>query len=208
MPQPVRQLLPGVLHWTNRHPTIGVDVSSHLLTETGVLIDPLVPPEGLDWFADQGLEIREILLSCRHHLRESERYVARYGCGIHAPSTGMHAFAPSLGVTPYEDGQQLPGGVVAHIIDTLSPDESALAIPDAKALVVADGVVNYDGLRFVPDHLLVDEGEDAEPVKRGLLAQFARLLDEVDFDHLLCAHGDPIVGTGRTALRDFVARMS
>jgi hypothetical protein len=40
--------------------------------------------------------------------------------------------------------------------------------------------------------------------KRGLVASFERLLD-VDFDTLLFAHGEPIVGGGKRALRDFLA---
>jgi hypothetical protein len=34
---------------------------------------------------------------------------------------------------------------------------------------------------------------------------FARLAAEVDFDHVLLAHGPPIVGDGRERLRAFAA---
>jgi len=206
MPQPIRQLLPGVLHWMVPHPNHGQEVSSYALTETGVLIDPLTPPEGVEWFAEQGAEPREILLSCRHHLRDSVELASRYGCNIHAPSPGMDAFKPSDGVVPYEHGDRLAGNVLADVIDTLSPDETALYLPDHLALVVADGVINAGGrLSFVPDFLI---GDDPEPVKAGLTVQFQRLLDTYDFDHVLCTHGEPILGTGRKALGDFVAEMA
>jgi hypothetical protein len=204
MPKPVEQILPGVVHWTATHPNLGVDVSSYLLTESEVLIDPMLPPEGLEWFGDQGIEPREIVLSSRHHLRDAALISERYGASIRAPRPGMHEFAahPEYGVAGYDFGEVLAGGVVAHEVNAISPDETALEIPTVKGLVVADGVVNYDGLRFVPDHLM---GDDPESVKRGLRARFAQLIEEVDFDHLLCAHGDPVIGNGRTALRDFVA---
>ncbi len=205
MPQPIRQIAPGVVHWTAAHPVIGADVSGYALTESGVLFDPLTPVDGLDWFADHGVPVREVLLSNRHHLRHAPAFAERYGCGIHASRPGMHEFAPQDGVVPFDFGQVLAGGVVAHEVAVICPDETAFEVPGVRALVVADGVVNYDGLRFVPDHLM---GDDPEGVKRGLAAAFARLVDEVDFDHLLCAHGDPVVGTGRARLREFVAGMA
>lgn len=56
-------------------------------------------------------------------------------------------------------------------------------------------------LGFVPDSLM----DDPEVTKRGLLAAFERLLEELDFDHLLLAHGGPVIGDGRELLRDLVA---
>jgi glyoxylase-like metal-dependent hydrolase (beta-lactamase superfamily II) len=205
MPQTIQQLAPGVLHWTNTHPRIGMEVSSYLLTEHGVLFDPIEPPDGLEWFAENDVEPREILLSARLHRRSTKDFVARYGCGVHALSAGMHQFDPSEGVVPFEAGDTLAGGVEVRLINAISPDETAFVIPDARAVVVADGVMNYDGLSFVPDDLM---GDDPETVKRGLAAAYTKLVDEVDFDHLLCAHGDPVVGTGRARLREFVAGMA
>jgi hypothetical protein len=47
-------------------------------------------------------------------------------------------------------------------------------------------------------------GDDPEGVKTGLRRSYRRLLD-LDFDSLLFAHGDPIVGGGKDALRGFAA---
>ena len=46
-------------------------------------------------------------------------------------------------------------------------------------------------------------GDDPTAVKEGLFASYTRLAAELDFDHLLLAHGEPIAGTGREALRAF-----
>ena len=184
MPQSIQQIAPGVVHWTGVHPAHGFEVSSYLLTETGVLFDPITPPDGLEWFAENSVEPREILLSCRLHRRDAKQFVARYGCGVHAVRAGMHQFGAEDAVTPFDFGDTLAGGVEALLVDAISPDETAF---------------------FVPDALM---GDDPETVKRGLLAAFGRLVDEVDFDHLLCAHGDPVVGTGRARLREFVAGMA
>ena len=66
-------------------------------------------------------------------------------------------------------------------------------------------MINYDGLGFFPDHLL---GDDPEAEKQRLRDGFAALAAELDFDHLLFAHGTPIVGDGREQLRRFAAARS
>ena len=86
----------------------------------------------------------------------------------------------------------------------ICPDETALRIPVAEgALAFADGIVRDDqgALTFVPDRLL---GDEPAAIRQGLKAAYARLLD-LEFDHLLFAHGLPWVGGGKQALRQFVS---
>ena len=47
--------------------------------------------------------------------------------------------------------------------------------------------------------------DDPPATKRSLLAAFARLLDELHFEHVLLAHGDPLIGDGRVQLEELVA---
>ncbi len=61
------EVTPGILHWTARHPNIGMDVSSYYLLEERILLDPLLPAGGLDWFVVR--EPREFLLTNSHLLR-------------------------------------------------------------------------------------------------------------------------------------------
>ena len=74
-----------------------------------------------------------------------------------------------------------------------------LHIPAHSALAVADGVINYGGLGFVPEEHL---GDDVEATKRAIRESYAKL-PELEFDNLLVAHGEPIVGGAREALREF-----
>jgi hypothetical protein len=71
-------------------------------------------------------------------------------------------------------------------------------------VALADGLVRFsalDGpLGFVPDGLM---GNDPEAVKEGLHDSYSRLL-KLDFDHLLLAHGLPVVGDGKEQLRSFL----
>lgn len=198
----MRELLPGLFHWTASHPRIKIEVSSYYLAEPRVLLDPLIPAEGLDWFRSPG-EPRHVLLTNRHHYRHSAEFADAFDCSVWCNQEGMHEFTHGEKVRPFRAGDLLPGGIESHPIGVLCPDETALRIPlGAGALAVADGVVR-DGagpLAFVPDPLL---GDDPERVKRGLEAAYAGLL-ELEFDHLLLAHGLPWIGGGKQALQEFV----
>jgi hypothetical protein len=199
MSERIHEVLPGVLHWTGRHPSAGIESGSHYLVAEGILIDPIAPPEGLEWF--DGREIGEIMLTNRHHTRSAFDLQDRLGATIRAPRTGMHEL-PEDRVRPYDFGEELSAGIRPHAISETWPDETALEIPGHRAVAIADGVTNYDGLGFFSDSLL---GDDPEAEKRRLREGFARLAEEVDFDHLLLAHGPPIVGDGRERLRRFAA---
>ena len=195
----VNELVPGVLHWKAVHPKIEVEVSSYYLPDSGTLIDPLLPPGGLDRFK----ELRDperVLLTNRHHLRHSEDFVREFGCTIHCHEAGLHEFEGGPEVEGFSFGDELGPGITAEEVGVLCPEETALHISAGKGLLsVADGVMNYEGLRFVSDPLL---GDDPEEIKRGLRSAYWRLC-ELDFDALLVAHGDPIPEGAKEQLREF-----
>lgn len=193
------EVLPGVRHWTAKHPKIGMEVSSHWVPEAGAVIDPLPPPDGLGEF--EGSPPDRVLLSNRHHLRDAESFCREFACTVHASEPGLHEFeGDSVEVHGFSFGDEVAPGIEALEVGAICPDESALLIRAAEALLIADGIVHYDEpLRFVPDNLL---GDDPEGVKRGLLEAYSNLLDR-DFDNLLFAHGTPLIGGGKQALREF-----
>jgi hypothetical protein len=199
----VQEIVPGVWHWRARHEHVHGDVSSYLLLAERVLIDPMIPPEGLAWFDRHGTP-EHVVLSNRHHDRHAWRLQQRYGCPVHCISNGVYELEGRGEVTPFEFGDRLPGGIVVHEVDAICPDETALHIPEHRALACADGVVQSaatgEQLVFVADQLM----DDPERTKRGLSDAYGRLL-ELDFDLLLLSHGTPVWPGGKAALRDFVA---
>lgn len=201
----VNEVHPGVWHWTVFHERIRQPVHSYLvsLPESTTLIDPMVPEEGIDAVRDRAAPDR-IVLTNRHHLRHSERFVEAFGCPVLCHEAGLHEFADGPEVTGFSFGDEVAPGVTALEVGALTPEETALHIPGSGALAVADGVIRYpDGaLGFVPDVLM---GDDPGAVKDGLRESYRRLL-ELDFDNLLMAHGEPVIGEGRRALREFVER--
>lgn len=203
----MREVLPDVFHWTGLHPRIHIEVSSYWLEDTGVLIDPLVPQqEGLEWFATRTLTPAATLLSNRHHYREADRFTERFGCPVYCNRLGLHEFSEGEDVQGFDIGDPLPGDAVAHELGAICPDDTALHLPYKQALVIADGVVKggpyaEDGpLGFVPDSLM----DDAPATKRALLVACTSLLEELDFSHVLLAHGGPLIGNGRERLQELV----
>ena len=163
----MREVLPGVFHWTTLHPRIRIDVSSYWLDRAGVAIDPLVPSEhGLEWFAERMSSPKAVLLSNRHHYRDSDRFVEAFGCSVHCNRAGLHEFSHGEAVEGFEPGDTLPGGVLACEVGGICPDETALYLPEQRAIALADGVVR--GRRgsppgFVPDSLMDDPPGPSAP---------------------------------------------
>lgn len=184
------EIAPGVWHWTALRESIGNDVSSYYLVEERVAIDPMLPPERPDWFRPE-----HAILTTRHHDRDAWKL----GCTVWVVEQGAHELEGRGEFRTYAWGDDLPGGLVAHEVGALSPDETALYLPRHRALAIGDGVVRWDGvegLTFVPDFLM----DNPEQTRAGLKAAYRRLLDELEFEHLLLAHGEPVIGTGREEL--------
>jgi hypothetical protein len=196
----MEEIIPGVWHWTATHPNTRSEVSSHWVKPSRSVIDALLPPaEGLDPFRAEPPD--RFLLSNRHHLRDAERFAEEFGCVIECSNPGLHEFRGGPSVEGFDFGEEIAPGIEGLEVGAICPDESALLIREARALAIADGIKHYnEEMGFFADWLL---GDDPEGVKRGLRDSYARLLDR-DFDNLLFAHGDPIIGGGKQALREFV----
>ena len=194
----MKEIVPGIRHWTAFHPNIREEVSSHYVAPARALIDPMLPEEGTDAFEGEDQPER-ILLTNRHHYRHSDDFRRAFGCPVLCHESGLHEFEDGPDVEGFAFGDEVAPGIVALEVGVLCPEETALHVEGAGAVAVADGVVNYGGLRFVADDLL---GDDPEAIKRGLRESYARVAER-DFEALLLAHGPPVPSGGRAALREF-----
>src|SRR5436305_14499564 len=100
MPAAPHELLPDLWHWRAYHEGIRKDVSSWYLPESRVAIDPKLPEDGIAWFADRG-GVAAVLLSCRHHYRDAGYLAEAFGCAVHGPRSGLHAFTDGEPVEGY-----------------------------------------------------------------------------------------------------------
>lgn len=188
------EVIPGILHWSARHPNIGVDVSSYLLTDSGLALDPLLPEgEGPEWI---GADVQRAVLTVRHHRRSAPEF----GVPVLAHRSGLHDLE-DLGAQGFEAGDELAPGVRVLPFGRICDDDTVLHIAVGPgALAFGDGLVNYGGLGHPPDQYI---GDDPEAVKADIVDGLVPLLDE-DFDVLLFAHGTPIARDGKRILREFV----
>jgi len=179
-------------------------VDSHYLEFAGMVLDPMVPREGLEWFEGRrapGL----IVLTNRHHLRDSERFASSFGAKIRCAESGLHEFRSGPAVHGFAFGEELAPGISAHRLGAICPDDTAIQIQtsDGAALAFADGLIRPrgGGLAFVPGFLM---GDDPSAVRAQLRESLGALL-ELDFDSMLFAHGEPLIGGAKRALREFLA---
>jgi hypothetical protein len=191
------EVIPGILHWQARHPNIGVDVSSYLLTDTATVLDPILPegegPESL------GHPVERVILTVRHHTRSA----AQFGVPILVHRSGLHEFDESgLDVHGYESGEELAPGIAVLPFGRICPDDAVLKIDTGPGvLAFGDGLIYYGELGHPPDQYI---GDDPEAVKADIVDGLVPLLDE-EFDALLFAHGTPVASGGKQLLREFVA---
>jgi hypothetical protein len=199
----MQEPLPGLLAWTTFHDGIRTRVSSHYVEPAGALIDPRVPEEGMNAFAGRQPP-QQVVLTSGLHARHAVLFAEAFGCVIRASPEALERVGGELDAEPYSDGDELAPGITAIQIGRICPDEYALHIAVAEGVIAfADALNSYgDGLAFFSDALL---GDDPDTVKAGLADALRGLLTR-DFDHLLFAHGEPLIGGGKAALRDFLKR--
>jgi hypothetical protein len=197
-----RELVDGLFHWTAVHPNIGSRVSSYYVAPARAVIDPIEPEKG--WDALPGA-VEVILLTSGHHTRGASELADRLGIPIRTSQPAADRIDRALAVEVDAPGTEVAPGITSLHLGGISPDEGAYHIAlDAGAVAFADGVVHTGSeLAFVPDGLI---GDEPERVKAELATAFQALLADQAFDHLLFAHGEPVVGGGRSALSDFAAR--
>jgi hypothetical protein len=206
----MREILPGVWHWSAYYDAISMDVHSYWIEPAGIVLDPMVPSDvGLEWWDDRDVKPQQIVLTIGLHWRHSDQFTERFGIPVRVPRPSLERYeGTGRQAEPFDWNDEIAPGVTSIEIDAIAPDECALHIDQGEGVVaIADGLIRLSAggpLMFVPDSLM---GDDAETVKAGLRDAFPRLLER-DWDTMLMAHGEPIVGGARQALKDFLAGSS
>ena len=199
----MREIAPGIVHWQTYYETIRSPVSSYLLVAGGVVLDPRPPDEGFGALAERFGEPRDVILTNRHHYRQAAELETTFGATDLLPRGG-HARVHARRARHAVRVRRRASGRRRRLRgrrDHARGDRRSGSRRNA-ALAFADGLVRMppDGpLGFVPDRLL---GDDPEGVKHGLHSAFARLA-ALSPEHLLLAHGLPVVGGGCRALEEF-----
>jgi glyoxylase-like metal-dependent hydrolase (beta-lactamase superfamily II) len=194
----VREIAPGLHYWTAAHPAWNnatdwpeeVGCVCYETDTTAVLIDPLVPDADPDrayalldgWV--EGCGGAAVLLTAPWHQRSAAAVAKRYDVTVWAHDSGRSRLAFETESGPLPDGVELfvPGGDAAE-------GQVAFYLPQPRALVVAEFFVGvHGGLELLLS--------PAEPDPAAFLESLRQLV-ELPIDHVLVAHGEPVVHSGR-----------
>lgn len=187
-----RDVAPGLWIWRAEHPDWTPEsdwerlVTSTCVESRGevVLLDPLAPPEEASeiWERLDARPPTAVVVLKPDHVRDVDLFVRWYGCRAFGPSLFWRDDIPATELEAIHPGSELPGGLLAcH--DGRGMQETPLYLPEQRALVFADGMTAPEGeLRIwaTPWH-----EQRVLPALRELLA--------LPFEHVLVAHGKPIV---------------
>ena len=192
----------GIHRWELRHPEwhpgeFGAKVGAYLVHEgeNTVLIDPLLDDEvtkALDELV-QGEVV--IAITIPYHVRSCVEALERWGGTL----VGHPDIAKRLPEgTPVHGDEDLPLGLTMHKLSR--GKERPLELPHAKALAFGDRIVGAEGgLRYWMSDPITDQRrawfrKTGAPGLQGLL--------DIDFEHALVTHGDPVMKSGKAALEN------
>ena len=201
------EIAPGLHYWTAAHPAWNnapdwpeqVGCVCYETAGSAVLVDPVVPEGEQDeiyatldaWVERCGGAA--VLLTAPWHQRSAAAVAGRYGVTVWAHETGRSRLAFGTHSGPLPDGVELfvPGGTAAE-------GQVAFYLRPPRALVVAEFFIGVDGgLQVLPS----PAERDAQAFRESL-----RALLDLPIDHVLVAHGEPVVHDGHEriveALRD------
>jgi hypothetical protein len=202
----VEEIARGIWRWTAPH-RIGSRASfAFVVSETLVLVDPLVPPDvwpRLDELAAGRAKIAA-LITIPFHVRSSEKVLERYGGK--ASVWGHPAAATRLRdgsvLRPIEPGAALPAGAQAFAIGSPRRQEMPLWFPSHRALAFGDAVIGVDGTLRVWE--VVDTDRRLAWYRNHFVPTLEPLL-QLETEAVLVTHGPPVVSGGREALRQALA---
>ncbi|MBI2566002.1 MAG: hypothetical protein HYV63_03065 [Candidatus Schekmanbacteria bacterium] len=177
-----------------------------------LLVDPLAPQEGdaavAFWqMLDERVQRRRgavvlVVLNSFHHRSAgliAQRYAASGAVAVwaHADAADRHRGFGVPVTSSFRDDPELAKGIRAYSIEGLCPGESALYLPAAGALIVADSLLGGrdGGLRLPP----ITWARDPVRYREALRPSLRRLL-ALPFDCVVVSHGAPIVLGGHDAM--------
>src|SRR5438128_1785756 len=96
----MREVLPGVFHWTAFHKPIHAWVSSYYVQRAGVVVDPKVPEEGLEVLPGAP---QQVLLTSGHHDRDAQLFADAFAIPIRASREAAEYLGDTLAVEVFHE---------------------------------------------------------------------------------------------------------
>jgi len=205
----VEPVADGIWRWAARHPEwhprtpFGAEVASYAISEGAgtVLVDPLIPAEpgfleALDRVVAGPVRI---VITIPYHVRSAGALRERYRATIHGHPAVAKRLGDTSGFQAIEAGVPLGGGGLPIGIGKPRRYETPLFMPEQRAVVFGDAIVEADGAlrvwmqREITSARLAWYAERLRPTLEPLL--------DLDVERVLVTHGEPVLADGRAALQ-------
>ena len=190
----IEQILPSLYHWSAADPAERGRAHSLFEQRSGTLIDPALPEDGLDALLALGRP-RQIVLTNACHFRDSAQLSDLLDCPVLCNEAGLERLSGQRRVHGFACGERLAEGIEALAVGVPRADESALVLSNGDGAICIGDAVRRSNLHSLS--IAVAEGEER-------LRQRLQRLFEWDFDAMLFAHAEPILGGGRWLLSELV----
>lgn len=209
----VREILPGVFRWT-RFVKPGIPGSSYwIATPQGpIVVDPLIPHEGLERIAELGAP-RALVLTNHEHERDAAAFQARFGARCYAniePENGVSRRGMRFltGTTLLDTFRTIDLGGIR------TGEAGFLLAREGGILIVGDAFLNFnphDSAMTILAGLFLPYGPPSPyPAWYSLRPRESRqqlaALEELSFEHLLLSHGEPVIGGASKRVADALER--
>ena len=188
----LKELLPGLFHWSIRWPGWWSLEAYWLRTEKGsVLVDPI---ESIGML-EEAEDIKAIFLTVGWHERSARLFSKRAGAPIFLPELDRHMIEDIDEFVGYGDGFEHECGIRAIGVPGLTPGEQALLSgAHGGTLFVGDALGTT--AKWAPKGMKLGGHPNGHPRPAQSLCH---LLD-YEFENLMPGHGKPIIGGAKDEL--------
>ena len=169
--------------------------SQHPLFGNVVIDPPQASDSDLEQMESLGF-VRHIIITNRDHIRWSEEFQQIFGAEIQMNTNDITNSA-MVSDRNFKNGDMIAGFLQALVIpDNKSPGETALFWADRKILFLGDALIGKPPgtVTLLPE----EKYDDILKAKEGI-----RILQNLDFKHLLLGDGDSILRKGKEVVSQY-----
>ena len=170
-------------------------VSQHPLFGNVVIDPPQASDSDLEQMESLGF-VQHIIITNRDHTRRSEEFQQKFDAEIHMNTNDIIS-NDIVSDRNFNDGDMIAGFLQAVVIpDNKSPGETALFWAEREILFLGDALIGKPpgSVTLLPE----EKYDDILKAKAGI-----RILQDLDFKHLLLGDGDSILHKGKEVVSQY-----
>ena len=195
------EILKNVYTWSNYSDEKKLNFNGHFIVSQHPLFGNVVidPPQASDSDLEQMESlgfVQHVIITNRDHTRRSEEFQQKFDAEIHMNTNDIIS-NDIVSDRNFNHGDMIAGFLQAVVIpDNKSPGETALFWADRKILFLGDALIGKPpgSVTLLPE----EKYDDILKAKAGI-----RILQDLDFKHLLLGDGDSILHKGKEVVSQY-----